>query len=69
MAHVRVRITRTGFIGNQLRKVGDELTLADEKYVSKTWMQVIAFPSKTPPDEPAPDPESDSAGSKSKRNK
>lgn len=69
MAHVRVRITRTGFIGNQLRKPGDELTLADEKYVSKAWMEVIPASSNAQPDEPAPETEPDSGLAKPKRNK
>ncbi len=59
MPHVRVRVTRVGFIGNQLRKVGDEMTLADEKYVSKTWMEVIPMPAKEEQDAPAPQPDED----------
>lgn len=54
MAHVRVRITRAGFIGNQLRRPGDELTLADEKFVSKVWMEVIPMPKS---EAPAPEPD------------
>lgn len=69
MAHVRVKITRAGFIGNQLRRPGDELTLADEKYVSKVWMEVIDMPSKPEPDDPASETEPDGAASKPKRNK
>jgi hypothetical protein len=52
MAHVRVRVTQAGFIGNQLRRPGDELTLADEKFVSKAWMEVIPMPK---PEAPAPE--------------
>jgi hypothetical protein len=66
MAHVRVRITRPGFIGNQLRRPGDEITLADERYVSKTWMEVIPLPKPTQ-EPPAPAAEPDSDASKPKR--
>lgn len=53
MAHVRVRVKRAGFIGNQLRRPGDELTLADEKFVSKVWMEIIPMPkAQAPTDEP-----------------
>lgn len=54
MAHVRVRITRAGFIGNTLRRPGDELTLANEKFVSKVWMEVIHVDK---PEAPAPEPD------------
>jgi hypothetical protein len=58
MAKVRVRITRAGFIGNLLRRVGDELTLADEKYVSKVWMEIIPMPEPAK-ETPAPEPDAD----------
>lgn len=58
MAHVRVRVTQAGFIGNQLRRPGDELTLADEKFVSKAWMEVIPMPEPAK-ETPAPEPDAD----------
>lgn len=41
MSAIRVRITRVGFIGAQIRRPGDELTLADKRYFSEKWMELI----------------------------
>ncbi len=41
MAAIRVRITRTGFIGSQVRLPGEELTLAHKRYFSDKWMELL----------------------------
>lgn len=41
MAAIRVRITQVGFIGANIRRVGDEITLADKRYFSERWMELL----------------------------
>lgn len=41
MAAIRVRIIGTGFIGGQIRRLGDEITLADKRYFSERWMELL----------------------------
>ena len=51
MSAIRVRITAVGFIGGQIRRPDDELTLADKRYFSARWMELL---SEAPSQEPAP---------------
>jgi len=38
---IRVRATRNGFIGAQLKVIGSEFTLLKPEFFSSTWMQKI----------------------------
>lgn len=60
-AGIRVRATRPGFIGGQLKVLGAEFTLLKPEYFSETWMEKIE---PAQPDNPgaAEDDAVDSAG-------
>lgn len=38
---IRIRATRPGFIGGQLKVLGDEFTLLKPEYFSATWMEKL----------------------------
>jgi hypothetical protein len=58
-AGIRIRATRPGFIGGQLKVLGSEFTLLKPEFFSATWMEKIE---PAQPDKPGA-PESDEVDS------